>query len=63
MSKKRLDRRGVRRIEAEGRLEEYTKLTPAQQIALLDARLGKGVGAEKQRARIAKAADKAKVKS
>jgi hypothetical protein len=63
MSKKRLDRRSVRRIEAEGRQEEYTKLTPAQQIALLDARLGKDVGAVKQRARIAKAAAKAKVKS
>jgi hypothetical protein len=63
MSKNRNDRKGVRRIEAEGRAEEYAKLTPAQQIALLDARLGKGVGAVKQRARIAKAIQKAKVKS
>jgi hypothetical protein len=30
---------------------------------VLDGRLGKGVGAEKQRARIAKAITKAKVKS
>lgn len=63
MSKNRRDRQGVRRIEAEGRQAEYAKLTPAQQIALLDARLGKGLGAKKQRARIAKAIAKAKVKS
>jgi len=63
MTKKRLDRQGVRRIEAEERQAEYAKLTPAQQVAMLDARLGKGLGAEKQRARIAKAVAKAKVKS
>lgn len=63
MSNSRNDRKGVRRIDAEGRQAEYDKLTPAQQIAMLDARLGKGLGAKKQRARIAKAIEKAKVKS
>lgn len=63
MSKNRNDRKGVRRIEAEGRQDYWTKLTPEKQLAALDARLGKGIGAEKQRARIAKAIAKAKVKS
>lgn len=40
----------------------FGALTPEQQIATLDSRLGKGVGAVKQRARIvAKIAAKAKV--
>lgn len=63
MSNKRLDKQGVRRIEAEGRAEVWNGLTPAQQLATLDRRLGKGLGAKKQRARIAKAAEKAVVKS
>jgi len=52
-----------RRIEAEERQEVWAKLTPAQQLAALDARLGKDVGAKKQRARITKALEKAGVKS
>lgn len=63
MSNKRLDKQSVRRIEAEGRQAEYEKLSPAEQIALLDARLGKGIGAKKQRARLAKALAKEQVKS
>jgi hypothetical protein len=63
MSNKRLDKQGVRRIEAEGRAEVWEGLTPEQQLATLDRRLGKGVGAVKQRKRIAKAAEKAVVKS
>lgn len=63
MSKNRLDRQGIRRIDAEERQAEWDKLTPEQKNAALDARLGKGIGAKKQRARITKAAAKAKVKS
>lgn len=51
-----------RRIEAVARQEEWANLSPAEQLAELDRRLGKGVGAKKQRARIAKALAKAKVK-
>lgn len=32
---------------------EWAELSPSQQLAALDRRLGKGVGARKQRARIA----------
>ena len=47
------------RDRALARNAEWEKLSPAQQIAALDARLGVGVGAVKQRARLA-AAMKAK---
>lgn len=40
---------------AEERVAEWRKLTPQQQLEELDRRLGKGVGAVKQRARIQKA--------
>lgn len=39
--------------EAVAREELFIKRTPAQQIALLDKRLGVGVGAKKERARLA----------
>ena len=38
--------------EAIERNEVWAQLTPEQQIADLDRRLGKGIGAKKQRARI-----------
>ena len=38
--------------EALERNEAWAQLTPEQQIADLDRRLGKGIGAKKQRARI-----------
>ena len=38
--------------EAIERNEYWAQLTPEQQIADLDRRLGKGIGAKKQRARI-----------
>ena len=38
--------------EAIVRNEAWAKLTPEQQLADLDRRLGKGIGAKKQRARI-----------
>ena len=42
----------IKETEAIVRNEAWAKLTPEQQIADLDRRLGKGVGAKKQRARI-----------
>jgi hypothetical protein len=42
------------RIGAELRQEERNKRTPAQQIKALDERLGKGVGASSERARLAR---------
>ena len=42
----------IKETEAIVRNEAWAKLTPEQQLASLDERLGKGVGAKKQRARI-----------
>lgn len=51
-----------RREEAVVRQAEWAKLSPAEQVAELDRRLGMGIGAVKQRARLAKAvAAKAKI--
>ena len=41
-----------RREEGEERNIEWRKLTPAQQLASLDRRLGKGVGAKRQRTKL-----------
>lgn len=43
-----------KRAEAQERQEHWENLTPVQQLDSLDERLGKGVGAVKQRARILK---------
>ena len=42
----------IKETEAKVRNEAWAKLTPEQQLADLDRRLGKGIGAKKQRARI-----------
>ena len=42
----------IKQTEAAVRNEAWAKLTYEQQLADLDRRLGKGVGAKKQRARI-----------
>ena len=42
----------IKETEAIVRNEAWAKLTPEQQLASLDERLGKDVGAKKQRARI-----------
>ena len=42
----------IKETEAIVRNEAWAQLTPEQQIADLDRRLGKGVGAKKQRAKI-----------
>jgi hypothetical protein len=43
-----------RRTEGAERNEYWRSLTPDRQLAILDARLGKGVGAKRQRAKLAK---------
>jgi hypothetical protein len=53
-SKPRQDRRALRREEAVARNEYYASLTPERRLANLDFRLGKGTGAHKQRARLAR---------
>ena len=42
----------IKETEAIVRNEAWAKLTPEQQLASLDERLGKGIGAKKLRARI-----------
>ncbi len=42
----------IKETEAKVRNEAWAKLTPEQQLESLDNRLGKGVGAKKQRAKI-----------
>lgn len=49
------ERRATARAEAEERNAFWRSLSPAMQLASLDARLGRGLGARKQRARILKA--------
>ena len=48
----RKQRLAQKRHEAQVRQEEYSKLTPKQKLERLDARLGPGVGAKKERARL-----------
>ena len=55
MSRKHLkETMARRRTEATERQMAYDKLTPAQKLEALDEKLGKGVGAKKQRARLEK---------
>lgn len=51
-----LAEKAQRRVEAEERNAKYQALTPAQRLARLDTAFGKGVGAKRERARIAKLA-------
>jgi hypothetical protein len=43
-----------RKTEAKTRQEEYDKLTPEERLERLDKRLGKGVGAVKERIKLYK---------
>ena len=45
--------KSTKREEATERQQVWSKLSPKQQLAELDRRLGEGVGAKKQRARLA----------
>jgi hypothetical protein len=52
----RPDQLATKRSEAVERNAGWSELSPQKQLAELDRRLGKGVGARKQRARLARAA-------
>lgn len=58
MSRRRVDnsifRKKVLREQTAKRLEEWRSLSPVEQLQALDNRLGAGVGATKQRARLSK---------
>ena len=58
--KLRQDRKEKRKREAKERQEAYNKLSPQQKIASLDNKLGKGIGATKQRAKLQKEIETAK---
>jgi len=45
-------KREKKRLEAEQRQRHYDNLSPAEKIRRLDERLGKGVGAKKERSKI-----------
>jgi hypothetical protein len=51
-------RRAELKARADELAEERAKRTPKQQLALLDKRLGKGKGAEKERAQLARELEK-----
>jgi hypothetical protein len=44
--------REQRRVEGEERNAAWRELTPQEQLASLDTRLGKGIGAKRQRAKL-----------
>lgn len=44
--------REMKKVEAEARAEARSKLTPAQQMDVLNSKLGPGKGAKKERARL-----------
>jgi len=48
------DKRKQKRFEHEERMKVRDNLTPKQQIKRLDKRLGKNIGAKKERARLLK---------
>jgi len=51
-SKNRPDNKKFRQAEAKERQAAYDNLSNAEKIAMLDRKLGVGVGAKKQRARL-----------
>lgn len=54
--------KSVRRDEADTRQDAYDQLTPTEKLARLDTRLGTGVGATRERARLQKQIEAAKAK-
>ena len=67
MSRRRINRGQARRAElreqAQERQELRSSLSNSQQIDLLNARLGDGVGAQRERARLASLIEREKEKS
>lgn len=55
----RPDLNETKRREAEERQADWEEKSPKQQLEALDRRLGKGVGARKQRARLARESSRA----
>lgn len=58
---RQLELKKVKREEAKARNDGWASLSPAEQLADLDRRLGQGVGARKQRAKTAAKLEAAKV--
>ncbi|KKN47007.1 hypothetical protein LCGC14_0666990 [marine sediment metagenome] len=50
--------RATKREEAEARQVEYNTLTPKEKLSKLDKKLGKDIGAKKERARLHKLINK-----
>lgn len=49
---RRPDKRAARKLQEEVRLEVWNEKTPLQKLQALDLRLGDGVGAKRQRAKL-----------
>lgn len=49
-----MNKKSIRRDEANKRAEQRSQLTPQQQLDVLDKRLGVGVGAKKEREKLNK---------
>jgi len=58
---RRPDLRNIRREEASARQASWSLLSAEKQLAELDRRLGKGIGAVKQRARLAVRVERTKM--
>lgn len=58
----RPDNRKIKQEEASKRAKDWASLTPKQQLEALDLRLGKGMGAKKQRAKLQTTTDRLQAK-
>lgn len=60
--KLRKDRKVIRKQAADERAEHWNALSPAKQLSELDRRLGVGIGATRQRARLSAALEPVEAK-